>query len=59
MSVYLMRLYAKSMAAWSTDSNLNLTDNQGSVGNISSSNQTHPLRVALVHDGIVSRGIDV
>ena len=52
-------LYAKSSDAWSTNSNLNFTDNKVSVGNTSSSNQTYPLSVVSVHDGIVSRGIDV
>ena len=38
---------------------VNFTNNKVSVGNTSSSNQTYPLSVVSVHDGIVSRGIDV
>ena len=52
-------LHAKSSDAWSTNSNLNFTNNKVSVGNTSSSNQTYPLSVVSVHDGITSRGIDV
>ena len=52
-------LYAKNSDAWSTNSNLNFTNNKVSVGNTSSSNQTYPLSVVSAHDGIVSRGIDV
>ena len=52
-------LHAKSSDAWSTNSNLNFTNNKVSVGNTSSSNQTYPLSVVSLHDGITSRGIDV
>jgi len=52
-------LYAKNSDAWSTNSNLNFTNNKVSVGNISSTNQIYPLSVVSVHDGITSRGIDV
>ena len=52
-------LHAKSSDAWSTNSNLNFTNNKVSVGNTSSSNVTYPLSVVSVHDGITSRGIDV
>jgi len=52
-------LHAKSSDAWSTNSNLNFTNNKVSVGNTSSSNQTYPLSVVSLPDGITSRGIDV
>jgi trimeric autotransporter adhesin len=52
-------LHSKSSDAWSTNSNLNFTNNKVSVGNTTSSNQTYPLSVVSVHDGITSRGIDV
>ncbi|MDA9666427.1 DUF5011 domain-containing protein [bacterium] len=52
-------MHAKSSDAWSTNSNLNFTNNKVSVGNTSSSNVTYPLSVVSVHDGTHSRGIDV
>ena len=52
-------LYAKSSDAWSTNSNLNFTNNKVSIGNTSSTNQTYPLSIVSAHDGVTSRGIDV
>ena len=52
-------LYAKSSDAWSTNSNLNFTNNKVSIGNTFSTNQTYPLSIVSAHDGVTSRGIDV